>query len=226
MKRDEFELIEQYTLRCMQDSAHDKDHVYRVLMGALAIAREEAPVDMDVLIAACLLHDIGRPDQIADPTMCHAQVGASRAYAFLLENGWEVQKAAHVRDCIRCHRFRRSDPPVTLEAKILFDADKLDVTGAIGAARTLQYNGALGEPIYSTAPDGTVLDGSGDGESDSYFREHRYKLSRVYDRFLTTAGARMAAERQEAAERFYHDVLREVRTTLDAGRRALADVLQ
>ena len=226
MNRSEYRIIEDYMLQCMKDSAHDKDHVYRVLMGALAIAGEEEPVDMDVLIAACLLHDVGRPDQIADPTLCHAQVGAARAYDFLLGIGWDERKAAHVRDCIRCHRFRRSDPPVTQEAKILFDADKLDVTGAIGAARTLQYNGALGEPIYATAPDGTILDGSGEDEGDSYFREHCFKLSRVYDRFLTAAGARMAAERREAAERFYRDVLREVRTTVQAGQKAMEDALE
>ena len=226
MNRKAYENIEQYMLRCMKDSAHDKDHVYRVLMGAMAIAREESPVQMDVLIAACLLHDIGRPDQMADPGLCHAQVGAARAYDFLLGIGWEEEKAAHVRDCIRCHRFRKSDPPVSLEAKILFDADKLDVTGAIGAARTLQYNGALGEPIYSTAPDGTIMDGSGDDEGDSYFREHCFKLSRVYDRFLTTAGARMAAERRAAAERFYSDVLHEVRATVEAGQHVLEDALR
>ena len=226
MNKSEYGVIESYMLTCMKDSAHDKDHVYRVLMGALTIAREEPAVDMDVLIAACLLHDVGRPDQIADPTLCHAQVGAARAYDFLLSIGWNEQNAAHVRDCIRCHRFRKSDPPVSPEAKILFDADKLDVTGAIGAARTLQYNGALGEPIYSTAPDGAILDGSGDDEGDSYFREHCFKLSRVYDRFLTATGARMAAERQAAAERFYRDVLYEVRTTVEAGRRALEDALK
>ena len=226
MQRAEYQAIEAYMLTCMKDSAHDKDHVYRVLMGALAIAREEAEVDMDVLVAACLLHDIGRPDQIADPSLCHAQVGAERAHAFLQARGWDAEKAEHVRRCIRSHRFRKSDPPVTLEAKILFDADKLDVTGAIGAARTLQYNGALGEPIYATTAAGEILDGTAEGEGDSFFREYRYKLARVYDRFLTAAGARMAAERQEAAERFYQDVLREVRTTVDAGQQALADVLE
>lgn len=225
MKREEYRRIEQYMLSCMQDSAHDKDHVYRVLMGAMAIARQEGAVDADVLIAACLLHDIGRPDQIADPSLCHAQIGAGRAYAFLTEIGWDAEKAEHVRQCIRSHRFRKSDPPRTLEAMILYDADKLDVTGATGAARTLQYNGALGEPIYTTAQDGSILDGTGDEEPDSFFREYRYKLVRVYDRFLTGTGRRMAAMRQEAAEAFYRAVLQETSDTVAAGQQALEALL-
>ena len=56
----DFQLIEEYMLECMQDSAHDKEHIYRVLYVALDIAEQERHVDYDLLIAACLLHDIGR----------------------------------------------------------------------------------------------------------------------------------------------------------------------
>lgn len=226
MKKSQYAVIEAYMLDCMKDSAHDKDHVYRVLHSAMAIAAGEGAVDMDVLIAACLLHDIARPDQIADPSVCHAQLGAERAKAFLLERGWAPEQAEHVRQCIRTHRFRKGEPPATPEARILYDADKLDVTGAIGAARTLQYNGALGEPIYTTAPDGGILDGSGDDEPDSFFREYRYKLARVYDRFTTKTGSALAAQRQAAAERFYQDVLGEVRDTLAIGSAALENALE
>lgn len=226
MTKAEYGVIEEYMLTCMKDSAHDKDHVYRVLMGAMAIAREEGSVRMDVLIAACLLHDIGRPDQIADPTLCHAQVGAERAYTFLRGAGWDEERADHVRQCIRTHRFRKSDPPASIEARILYDADKLDVTGATGVARTLQYNGALAEPIYTTAPDGSILDGSGDGEPDSFCREYRYKLQKVYDRFLTAAGARMAAERRAAADAFYMALMDEVTGTVAAGQQVLGSVLE
>ena len=71
MKKENYELMENYMLSCMEDSAHDKEHIYRVLYHALEIAGEEVDVDYDVLIAACLLHDIGRKEQFADPTLCH-----------------------------------------------------------------------------------------------------------------------------------------------------------
>ena len=182
-------------------------------------------MDMDVLVAACLLHDIGRPDQIADPSLCHAQVGAERAYAFLRERGWTADRAEHVRRCIRTHRFRKGDVPQSLEARILYDADKLDVTGAIGLARTLAYNGAVNQPIYSTAPDGTILDGSGE-EPDSFCREYRFKLEKVYDRFLTRTGAALARARQQAAMDFYRSVMSEVNGTLEQGREVLAKAIR
>ena len=147
MDKSTYQRIESYMLSCMDDSAHDAEHIYRVLSNALVIAREETGVDYDALICACLLHDIGRPDQIRDPSLCHAAVGCEKAYGFLTENGFGADFAAHVRDCIRTHRFRKNDQPESLEAKILFDADKLDVVGASGIARTLVYKGTVTEPL-------------------------------------------------------------------------------
>lgn len=225
MKRNEFVRIKGYMLSQLQDSAHDKDHVYRVLHSALIIARQEAGVDADVLIAACLLHDVGRPEQIADPSRCHAQVGAEKAYDFLLSLGWTEEKAEHVRRCIRSHRYRRSDPPESIEAKILYDADKLDVTGAVGIARTLMYNGALNEPMYATLADGSILPGAAE-EPDSFLREYRFKLENVYDRFLTQTGSEMAAARKAAAAEFVAHLLSEVGGNAWRGMSLLAEMLE
>ena len=49
-----YKLFERYMLSCMDDSAHDKEHVYRVLYVALDIASHEEDVNYDVLICACL----------------------------------------------------------------------------------------------------------------------------------------------------------------------------
>ena len=43
-------LIENYMLSCMEDSAHGKDHIYRVLYQALRIAKTEENVDYDEVI--------------------------------------------------------------------------------------------------------------------------------------------------------------------------------
>lgn len=79
MKKETYIFLENYMLSCMVDSAHDKEHIYRVLYNALEIAEHEADVDYDVLICACLLHDIGRKEQFENPKLCHAQVGAAMA---------------------------------------------------------------------------------------------------------------------------------------------------
>ena len=156
-------------LSCMQDSAHDSQHIYRVLYIALDIASHEEGVDFDVLIAACLLHDIGRQEEFRDPALCHAAVGAAKAYAFLTTEGWfPAAFAQRVAGCIRAHRFRSGSPPARIEEKILFDADKLDVTGCTGIARSLLYIGQVGTPLYSLDAAGAVSDGSRD-EQPSFF---------------------------------------------------------
>lgn len=220
MKRETFALLENYMLSCCADSAHDREHLYRVLDNALTIGREEPEVDWDILIAACLLHDVGRPDQFADPKLCHAEVGSEKAYGFLKDQGFSEEFAQQVRHCVLCHRFRKARPPQTLEAKILFDADKLDATGALGMARTLMFKSDTGAALYCRNSDGSIDDGTGDG-GDSLFREYKFKLEKLYDRFFTAAGARLAMERKQIAEDFYQSLLREV-----SPKSNLADVLE
>src|SRR3972149_5605229 len=50
---------------------------------------------------------------------------------------------------VRARRFRGTEQPETLEAKVLFDADKLDVIGAFGVARTIAYDVVMGWPIFT-----------------------------------------------------------------------------
>lgn len=225
MDKQTYQKIERYMLSCMEDSAHDAEHIYRVLSNALVIAREENGVNYDILIAACLLHDIGRPDQIRDPSLCHAAVGSEKAYHFLLNGGFTQDFASAVRDCIRTHRFRKNDQPESLEAKILFDADKLDVVGAIGIARTLVYKGTVTEPLYTRREDGTISDGAGE-EPHSFFQEYHRKLNKLYDRFYTQAGHRLAQQRRKAARDFYESLYREVTDLDEEGYNILNEILR
>ena len=225
MTKEIYSLIEGYMLSCMEDSAHDKEHIYRVLYNALEIAKEDKTVDYDVLIAACLLHDIGRKEQFEDPALCHAMVGGDKAYCFLLENGFEEVFATKVKRCIQTHRFRKSMQPESVEAKILFDADKLDVTGALGIARTLMYKGNVTEPIYHVLPDGTISDGSQE-EAPSFFREYKFKLEKLYDKFYTDRGLALAQERRGIAVAFYESLYREVNIGYMSGRKKLHECIE
>ncbi len=224
MTRETYTLLENYMLSCMDDSAHDCEHVYRVLYHALEIAKTITDVDYDVLIAACLLHDIGRKEQFKNPSLCHAAVGSEKAFAFLTAHGFDAEYAARVRDCIKTHRYRENNLPESPEAEILFDADKLDVTGAMGIARTLIYKGIVAEPLYSLLPDGMVSDGSQDA-MPSFFQEYKYKLEHIYDRFYTEKAASLAEERRQAAVDFYDCLYREAASSYQAGRDALAGLL-
>lgn len=218
-------LLENYMVSCMEDSAHDKEHVYRVLYNALEIAKAEESVNYDVLIAACLLHDIGRKEQYENPELCHAVVGSEKAYQFLLAQGFEASYAEWVKQCIKSHRYRKDNPPQSLEAKILFDADKLDAVGAVGIARTLLYKGVVGEPLYSKLPDGSVSSGEND-EIPSFFQEYKYKLEKLYSNFYTQKAAEIAKKRQPIAVEFYNSLYKEVSSAYQNGIRELGNLLR
>ena len=217
MTKKEYNEIEIYMLSQMQDSSHDKYHVYRVLNAALDIANHADTKDMDVLFAACLLHDIGREKQFANPDVCHAQIGGEMAYEFLLSQEWSLQKSIHVKECISTHRYRSDNPPQSIEAKILFDADKLEASGAVGIARTLIYKGQVAEPLYMSDENGNIVVNASDTEITSFFQEYNYKLKNVYDSFFTERGKEIALERQKTAIDFYNGLFAEVSMNYNNG---------
>lgn len=225
MTKDTYQLLENYMLSCMDDSSHDKEHIYRVLYTALDIARTLSGVDYDILITSCLLHDIGRKEQFENPALCHAEVGAEKAYQFLLANRFDETFAKRVSDCIRTHRYRNDNPPKSTEAQILFDADKTDVAGAIGIARTLLYKGQVAEPLYSLLSDGQVSDGSKDCQP-SFFQEYKYKLESIYTHFFTARGMEIAKERQQNAVSFYQNLVEEVSGVYHSGEQELNNILK
>jgi uncharacterized protein len=225
LTREQYINIENYMLSCMKDSAHDKDHIYRVLFVALDIAHYEAGLDMDVLVAACLLHDIGREEQNADPSVCHALAGGEKAYVYLKENDWDEAKARHIKACIETHRYRTDRIPETTEAKIVFDADKIDATGTLGIARTILYRAEGNEPLYTFCEDGSISDGTGD-VPPSFFHEYKFKLEKLYGGFHTKRGSEIALSRQRSATDFYASMLEEVRSSYDPGKRLLAEMLE
>ncbi|MCK4783216.1 MAG: HD domain-containing protein [Desulfobacteraceae bacterium] len=115
--------------------SHSFEHVLRVRQLCLLIGHEE-DADLDVLEAAALLHDIGRPQE-ATTGVSHAIIGADMAVAFLATTSFPKEKLASVASAIRTHRFSENLNPESLEGEILSDADKLDAMGALGLARTI-----------------------------------------------------------------------------------------
>lgn len=205
---EKYQLFENYMKSCMSDSAHDTEHIYRVLNLCLEIAKYEKNVNFDILIISALLHDIGREIQFKNPSLCHAKVGSEMAYNFLIENNYSKELAEKVKHCIFTHRFRSENPPETIEAKILFDADKLDACGLIGIARTLMYKGKVNEPLYVKI-NGKISNGEQQNEI-SFFQEYKRKLAKLYDRFFTNRGREIALTRQKNAIFFYEKLLEEL----------------
>lgn len=223
MNKKVYKEIESYMLEKMSDSAHDREHVYRVLYNALDIASFEKDADIDIIITSCLLHDIGRDIQFANPKLCHAVEGGKLAYSFLIEKGWTVEKAEHVKACITTHRFRSDNPPASIEAKILFDADKVDVTGAIGIARTLMFEGRTNCVLYINSEDGKILE---ETSESCFVKEFNYKLNNLYKSFYTERASVLANQRKKAAEDYYNSLVSEVKSCQEKGIKSLENILE
>jgi uncharacterized protein len=105
----------------------------------------------------------------------------------LQTEGWPAERIAAVTHCIRAHRFRdNSEPPRTLEARIIFDADKLDVLGAIGVARTIAFDVVTGQPIFAEPSERfRRTEEKEAGETHSSYHEYLFKLRKIKDRLYT-----------------------------------------
>jgi uncharacterized protein len=210
MEKSMYKIIEGYMYDCMNDSAHDPEHIIRVLFQSLNIASKRSEnINFDVLIASCLLHDIGREQQFKNNEICHAEIGGIMAKGFLLKNGWHEKEAEHVNKCISSHRFRGNNIPTTIEAKILYDSDKIDVTGSLGIARTLLYKGIVGSKIYALK-DGNICIGENKDDDETFFKEYNFKLKNLYDKFYTKEAFEIAEKMKVEAQQFYDNLLNQV----------------
>ena len=212
MNKTEYEKIDSYMQMHMDqtDPVHGKEHIYRVLKNALNIAEYcEEKVDRDVLITACLLHDIGRHEQNKSLGLDHAQTGSKMAYDYLISVGWNKEKASHVSAAIKSHTIRKEDSELTIEAKILFDADKIDALGFIGIARLLMYDGMKGKALYNLSETNEVCLEADMSESSTFIQEYNWKMA-VVDTLYTSYAKEMAAVRAEKTIDFYNGLLEEI----------------
>lgn len=123
-----------------KDLAHDLEHALRVREWGKLLAEEEG-ADATVIELAALLHDIGRSGAVEKT---HAESSAGLAVNILHKTGYSEDIVWRVRDAILAHSLEAGHEPNTLEAKILYDADKLDFVGAIGLGRLFTLGGVQG----------------------------------------------------------------------------------
>ncbi|NOY82715.1 MAG: HD domain-containing protein [Kiritimatiellaeota bacterium] len=192
-------------------ACHDWDHTERVLRNARHLARVEG-ADATVVEFAAVLHDIGRPRELADRgKTCHAEFGARLARGVLEAAGIsDVAFIEHVAACVRTHRYRsrNGEMPATLESKVVFDADKLDSLGAVGIGRAFHFAGRFGARLHNTAAEALASDSY--STEDTAFREYLVKLRKVPGCMLTDEGRRLAVRRRRFMDDFFEQLAREV----------------
>jgi uncharacterized protein len=133
-----------------QSVAHRFDHLARVMQNAQRIAATIDNVDRELLELAVLLHDV---DQPVGKKKDHVALSVKAAEEILDRAGCSRETAAKVLQVISEHSSEHVETkePTSVEAKILFDADKVDGLGAIGITRVFslfgQMNGSAREAI-------------------------------------------------------------------------------
>jgi uncharacterized protein len=194
------------------DWAHGRSHIERVVGTALKIGKQEG-ADLDVIELAAILHDMFENKETHSNIegLRHEIEGAKEARRILKELGVVDNTIDAVCHCIESHRKRTGTKPQTIEAKCLFDADKLDCIGAIGVIRSAFEAFDHGQEFYreekdiesykrnNIRADGTIIDFS----KHSSNLEYELSLRHVAGRMHTKTGKKLARERTDFMDEFF-----------------------
>ncbi|MDO8524684.1 MAG: HD domain-containing protein [bacterium] len=218
---DKLQKLKEIVEKELSCSAHSLDHTTRVYNFALNLAEGES-IDKEVLEAAVLLHDIARAKEDTDSSgnTSHALLGAEMAESILGELEFSEEKIRHIMDCIRAHSFKGGNPK-TIEAKILFDADKIDSLGCVGIARAFAIGGQYGQKIYSEVPleeyikdnlvggelDGKIKDVSRHAPNLEFETECKFVPGRLY----TEKAKEFAKQRLDFMNQFFERLKKELK---------------
>ncbi len=110
---------------------HAWDHIEMVRTWALRLSDQFPKINQEALEAACYLHDIGRT--VKDEG--HPQISADLAKPFLEQLGLDAAEIAIILEAVACHDKSQIGSAKSDEAKLLFDADKLQISSVFGFMR-------------------------------------------------------------------------------------------
>ncbi|MCK5759518.1 MAG: HD domain-containing protein [Clostridiales bacterium] len=196
LKKEAIEILES------SRGSHDWEHTERVLNMCMHIASVEGG-DTDIIQASALLHDIGRHAQdLSKGKLSHAEIGVKMARPILERYQFSPESIERILHCIETHRYRKGGEPRSLEAHILFDADKLDAIGAIGIGRAFVFAGENGAAVHIRNLD--IENSKSYTKNDTAYREFKVKLEKVRDRIFTDEGKRLAEERHDFMVEFFN----------------------
>lgn len=121
-------------------------HTLRVLRWAERIQKEEGG-DLEVIQLAVLFHDASW-----DEVTPHAKLGARMARQYLKERGITKKYVQMVSEAIKHHSKKNRDPErLSLEARIVIDADLLDESGVMALLGKAMVTARKKSPTYRKA---------------------------------------------------------------------------
>ena len=203
-------------------SAHDLDHTFRVYNNCIRISKDVDKVDLEVLKYAALLHDIARVEEDNDNSgkIDHSLLGAEQAREILTKLGKNEEFIEKVCSAIKTHRYRNNLKPQTIEGKILYDADKLDVIGIIGICRSYMIAGEYNQKIYNDTDISEYIKTNLEGQKasgkikdislHSPNIEFLTKDINIPNTMFTKTGKRLARNRIKKRQKFFDNLKDEI----------------
>jgi uncharacterized protein len=173
-----------------KDLHHGFEHCQRVRNYAMQIAKTEK-ADFNIVEIASYLHDIGRGHE---KNQYHTKTSAELAKTFLTNIGFPTKPIQEIIHCIETHsrKQKHKKTPKTKEAKILYDADGLEMIGAVGLLRT-----GLSAQVQNK-------------DWEHVLKKAKWRL-KIKDDFLTSTGKEIAKQRQNLLTAFVNQLTKELK---------------
>ncbi|WP_192552180.1 HD domain-containing protein [Pseudomonas sp. IzPS59] len=196
-----------HALEPSEDGAHDLSHLQRVWHNARTLQAEEGG-DLEVLLAAVLLHDCVAVEKNSPLRSQASRLAAEKASKVLANLNWPEAKISAVIHAIEAHSFSANMTPLTVEARLMQDADRLDSLGMLGVARTFYTAGRMGSALYDPHdPEARERD----YDDKRFCLDHfQTKLLHLADGFQTAAGQRLAQLRHQRLKGFMEQFKEEI----------------
>lgn len=192
-----------------EPTGHDWWHSWRVWKMSKEIAKKEGG-DLFTIELAALLHDIA-DWKFYDGNTKISSEKSKTLLRKLRVNDKSIKHICHIIDNVSFKGARVKNKIKTKEGMIVQDADRLDVIGAIGIARTFAYGGFKEREIYNPAIKPKLHRSFKEyKDSKSTSINHFYeKLLLLKDRLNTKTARKIAQKRHEFLVSYLRQFLKE-----------------
>lgn len=201
-QQEQLKAMEQYAKRVLDSdtSGHDWSHIERVVNTTKTIAKAEG-ADLFICEAAALLHDVIDDKIVQDPAHALKEL---KQFLTLIEVTPEEIEAIESIITRMSFKNHQENQELSLEGRVVQDADRLDAIGAIGIARVMCYSGSTGRPIHQPnmkPREHMTAEEYRNGESTAIMHFYE-KLLKLKELMNTDYGKKLAKGRHEFLEMY------------------------
>ena len=199
-QQEQLKAMEQYAKRVLDSdtSGHDWSHIERVVNTTKMIAEGEG-ANLFICEAAALLHDVIDDKIVQDPAGALKELKEFLTSIEVAPEEIEAIESIITRMSFKNHQENQE---LSLEGRVVQDADRLDAIGAIGIARVMCYSGSTERPIHKPEMkprENLTPEEYRNGESTAIMHFYE-KLLKLKDLMNTKYGNELAKGRHEFLE--------------------------